>query len=107
MIMGNKSDCHLGRVVMLDEGQMLALVSRLCMPASGLVVYICHLVPNSLPQELSALFSETSASSGDNVLQSQATLASLLLERQNSEIYRIRSSMLQLDNTDENKKCAY
>ena len=55
-------------------------------------------------QELSALFSETSALSGDNVLHSQATLANLLLERQNNEIERIRSSMLQLHNTDEGDK---
>lgn len=99
MIMGNKSDRSLNRVVSREEGQRLALVR-----STSLLMCHIHLVLNSHPQELSALFSEASALSGDNVLRSQATLGNLLLERQNTEIDKIRRSMLQLHKSD-GKKC--
>ena len=54
-------------------------------------------------QDVKALFSETSALSGDNVLQSHTTLASLLLEREDQDMEVIRQSAVKL--SKEHKKC--
>ncbi|XP_011403598.1 PREDICTED: ras and EF-hand domain-containing protein homolog [Amphimedon queenslandica] len=80
MLMGNKCDCRELRQVKKEEGQKLAF-------------------------ELRALFSETSAKSGDNVLQSHTTLASLLLERENQDMEAIRRSALRLDKNEQRRKC--
>ena len=41
-------------------------------------------------QELQTLFSETSALSGDNVVQAHSTLAQLLLARENADLQEIK-----------------
>lgn len=51
------------------------------------------------------MFSETSALSGDNVVQAHTMLASLLLERENKDIEHIKQSALRLDTLQEKKKC--
>lgn len=56
------------------------------------------------PQDLQALFSETSALSGDNVLQSHTTLASLLLEREDQDMEAIRQLSLKIPKQT-SKKC--
>lgn len=43
-------------------------------------------------QELQAMFSETSALSGDNVLQAHSTLARLLLARENADLQEIKKN---------------
>jgi small GTP-binding protein len=82
MFIGNKNDCsNRHREITREEGQCLAL-------------------------EFRALFSETSALSGDNVVQAHVTLATLLLERENNDIDAIRRSALRLNtNSEEKRKC--
>ena len=73
-------------------GVSLTIVMLLC--PTHFSSFLCY---NSFrSQELGVLFSEVSALSGDNVLHSQALLASLLVERQSAEIDDSHSSVLQL-----------
>ena len=51
------------------------------------------------------MFSETSALSGDNVIQAHTTLASLLLRRENQDIEDIKRSALRLDKLQQKKNC--
>ena len=51
------------------------------------------------------MFSETSALSGDNVLQAHSTLASLLLAREDADLLQFKSSSAARQSNNRKKCC--
>ncbi len=56
-------------------------------------------------QELQAMFSETSALSGDNVLQAHSTLAQLLLAREDADLKELKKRSLAA-RREQKSKCS-